>query len=127
MQLIIFDLEWNMGYKPYLFDYHGAEQTLRGELIQIGAVKVDEAGRMLDSLQLNLRPRLFRKLHHHIAKVTGMTQSQLDAGVPIKEGLRRFMDWCGPDAAFGEWGMDDVPVLKQNLFLNGLDESWPHR
>ena len=29
MQLIIFDLEWNMGYKPYLFDYHGAEQTLR--------------------------------------------------------------------------------------------------
>ena len=127
MQLIIFDLEWNMGYKPYTFDYHGAEQTLRGELIQIGAVKVDEAGRMLDSLQLNLRPRLFRKLHHHIAKVTGLTQAQLDAGVPIKEGLRRFADWCGPDAAFGEWGMDDVPVLKQNLFLNGLDESWPAR
>ena len=65
---------------------------------------MDEAGRMLDSLQLNLRPRLFRKLHHHIAKVTGMTQSQLDAGVPIKEGLRRFMDWCGPDAAFGRMG-----------------------
>ena len=41
MSLIVFDLEWNIGYQPRLFDYHGAEQTLRGEIIQIGAVKVD--------------------------------------------------------------------------------------
>lgn len=127
MQLIIFDLEWNMGYKPKTFDYHGVEQTLRGEIIQIGAVKVDGRGNVLDTLQLGLRPRIFRRLHHHIAKVTGLTQQQLDAGVPIREGLERFMAWCGPDAAFGEWGLDDVPVLKQNLFLNGLDEAWPAR
>ena len=35
------------------------------------------------------------------------------------------MQWCGPDAEFAEWGMDDVPVLKQNLFLCNLDESKP--
>ena len=35
------------------------------------------------------------------------------------------MQWCGPDAEFAEWGMDDVPVLKQNLFLCNLDESRP--
>ena len=127
MSLIVFDLEWNIGYQPRLFDYHGAEQTLRGEIIQIGAVKVDETGRVLDTFSLNLKPRLFRKLQHHIAKVTGMTQADLDSGVPIREGLQRFVRWCGPDAAFAEWGMDDVPVLKQNLFLNNLDERWPTR
>ena len=127
MSLIVFDLEWNIGYQPRLFDYHGAEQTLRGEIIQIGAVKVDETGRVLDTFSLNLKPRLFRKLQHHIAKVTGMTQADLDGGVPIREGLQRFVRWCGPDAAFAEWGMDDVPVLKQNLFLNNLDERWPTR
>ena len=74
---------------------------------------------------MNLKPRIFRKLQHHIAKVTGFTQKQLDAGVPIRQGLERFVKWCGPDAEFGEWGMDDVPVLKQNLYLYGLDESWP--
>ena len=41
------------------------------------------------------------------------------------QGLRRFMKWCGPDAEFAEWGLDDVPVLKQNLFLCNLDESRP--
>ena len=37
------------------------------------------------------------------------------------------MEWAGPDAELAEWGMDDVPVLKQNLFLVGLDEQWPAR
>lgn len=127
MNLIVFDLEWNMGYKPFLFDYHGVEQTFRGEIIQIGAVKIDAQGNLLDTFRMNLRPKIFRRLHHHIGKVTGMTQADLDLGVPIKEGLTRFRNWAGPDAAFAEWGLDDVPVLKQNLYLMGLDESWPQR
>lgn len=127
MQLIIFDLEWNIGYQPKTFDYHGAEQTLRGEIIQIGAVRVDGAGQVLDRFSITMRPRIFRKLQHRIAKVTGMTQRQLDEGVPIREGLGRFLAWCGRDAALAEWGLDDVPVLKQNLYLNGYDEAWPRR
>lgn len=123
--LVLFDLEWNIGYKPYTFNYHGAEQTLRGEIIEIGAVKIDRKGNVLDTFSIHLRPRIFRKLQHHIAKVTGLTQADLDRGEPILQGLRKFMQWCGPNAAFAEWGLDDVPVLKQNLFLVGLDESRP--
>lgn len=41
MNLIVFDLEWNMGNAPKTFNYHGAELTLRGEIIQIGAVRVE--------------------------------------------------------------------------------------
>lgn len=127
MNLIVFDLEWNIGYQPRTFRYHGEEQTLRGEIIQIGAVKVDEHANVQDTFQINLRPRIFKKLQHHIAKVTGLTQADLDAGVPIQEGLARFVEWAGPDAAFAEWGLDDVPVLKQNLFLCKMDERWPTR
>lgn len=123
--LVLFDLEWNIGYKPYMFNYHGVEQNLRGEIIEIGAVKIDRKGNVLDTFSVHLRPRIFRKLQHHIAKVTGLTQADLDAGEPIAQGLRKFMQWCGPDAEFAEWGLDDVPVLKQNLFLVGLDESRP--
>lgn len=125
MNLIVFDLEWNIGYQQRTFRYHGAEEVLRGEIIQIGAVKIDMQANVLDTFRINLRPRIFRKLQHHIAKVTGLTQQDLDAGVPIREGLRQFVQWAGADAAFAEWGMDDVPVLKQNLFLCHLDESWP--
>ena len=123
--LILFDLEWNIGYKPYTFNYHGVEQVLRGEIIEIGAVKVDLDGNVLDTFSICLKPRIFRKLQHHVAKVTGLTQADLDKGEPIAQGLRRFMKWCGPDAEFGEWGLDDVPVLKQNLFLCNLDETSP--
>lgn len=123
--LVLFDLEWNIGYQPYTFNYHGVEQTLRGEIIEIGAVKIDLDGKVLDSFSIRLKPRIFRKLQHHVAKVTGLTQADLDKGEPIGQGLRRFMQWCGPDAEFAEWGLDDVPVLKQNLFLCNLDESRP--
>lgn len=123
-KLIVFDMEWNMGYNPKTFQYHGFTQTVRGEVIQIGAVKMD-GQTITDRFSVVMRPRLFPRLHHHVAKVTGMTQAQVNAGVPIKEGLRQFMDWCGADAALGEWGQDDVPVLKQNLAMQGLDERWP--
>lgn len=125
--LIVFDLEWNIGYQPRTFRYHDTELTLRGEIIQIGAVRISETAEVLDTFEITLRPRIFRKLQRHIAKVTGMSQGDLDAGVPIAEGLARFVEWAGPDAEFAEWGLDDVPVLKQNLFLCGLDESWPAR
>lgn len=123
---VIFDMEWNMGYQPRTFQYQGVEQTLRGEIIQIGAVKLRD-GQPVDRFSLTMKPRIFPRLHHHVAKVTGLTQAQLDAGVPIKEGLRRFAEWCGPDTPLGEWGQDDVPVLKQNLVLCSLDESWPRK
>lgn len=127
MNLIVFDLEWNIGYQPKTFLYHGTELTLRGEIIQIGAVRINERGEEQDTFEVNLRPRIFRKLQHHIAKVTGLSQGDLDAGLPMKTGLQKFLDWAGPDAELAEWGLDDVPVLKQNLFLVGLDESWPAR
>lgn len=127
MQLIVFDLEWNIGYRPWTFRYHGAELTLRGEIIQIGAVKIDENAAVQDTFFLQLKPRIFRKLQHHIAKVTGLSQGDLETGVPLKQGLQEFLAWAGPDAAFAEWGMDDMPVLKQNLYLCGLDENAPGR
>ena len=73
MNLIVFDLEWNMGNAPKTFNYHGAELTLRGEIIQIGAVRVDENGDVLDTFEMTLRPRIFRKLHWRIAEDSGHT------------------------------------------------------
>ena len=81
--LVLFDLEWNIGYQPFIFNYHGVQQTLRGEIIEIGAVKIDEDANVLDTFSIHLRPRIFRCLQHHIAKVTGLTQEDLDKGEPL--------------------------------------------
>ncbi len=126
-ELIVFDLEWNIGYKPYTFNYYGSEQVLRGEIVQIGAVKINLQGEIIDTFEGRFRPRIFQKLQRHIAKVTGLTQQDLDKGEPIAKGMRNFIAWCGTDAIFAEWGLDDVPVLKQNLFLLNMDESYPSK
>ena len=36
--LVLFDLEWNIGYQPFIFNYHGVQQTFRGEIIEIGCL-----------------------------------------------------------------------------------------
>ncbi len=60
--LVLFDLEWNIGYQPFIFNYHGVQQTFRGEIIEIGAVKIDEDANVLDTFSIHLRPRIFRCL-----------------------------------------------------------------
>ena len=50
--LVLFDLEWNIGYQPYTFNYHGVQQTLRGEIVEIGAVKIDEDANVLDTFSI---------------------------------------------------------------------------
>ena len=51
------------------------ELTLRGEIIQIGAARINDRGDVLDTFEVNLKPHIFRKLQHHIAKVTGLSQA----------------------------------------------------
>ena len=84
--LVLFDLEWNIGYQPYTFNYHGVQQTFRGEIIEIGAVKIDEDANVLDTFSIHLRPRIFRKLQHHIAKVTGLTRPTWTGASPSCRG-----------------------------------------
>ena len=59
--LVLFDLEWNIGYQPYTFNYQGVQQTFRGEIIEIGAVKIDEDAKEMNKISINLRPRNIRK------------------------------------------------------------------
>ena len=56
--LVLFDLEWNIGYQPYTFNYHGVQQTLRGEIVEIGAVKIDEDANVLDTFSIHLENKM---------------------------------------------------------------------
>ena len=39
--LVLFDLEWNIGYQPYTFNYHGVQQTFRGEIVTYPALETN--------------------------------------------------------------------------------------
>ncbi len=125
MFYITLDLEWNQAYaQKALAVQKRLACRLRGEVIQIGAVKLDRDMRICGSYQIIVKPQHFKKLHRHVLELTGITQEQMDEGTPLPEAAERFRKWCGKDFAFLTWGPDDIPMLKENFHIHDIPSSW---
>lgn len=122
MNYIILDMEWNQA----LDRAHVVQSPvmLRGEVIQIGAVKTDEQFNYLDKIKINIAPKYYKKMNRHVEKITGITNAQLKAGEKFPEAFQRFRDWCGDDFRFITWGFDDIAMLSDNMALHGFEPSW---
>jgi len=122
LKYIIFDLEWN---QPA--DYSSTIEEpvyLTGEIVEIGAVKLDENFCPMDEIRIFIKPQYYTKMHKEIVTLTGIRDQILEKqGVPFTEGYRRFIDWCGDEYAFMTWSMNDMPMLIDNMLLHGIDIS----
>ena len=125
MYYISLDLEWNQAYYEQSIAVQKRLKTrLRGEVIQIGAVKLDENLRVCGSYSVIVKPKFFRHIHRHVMKLTGITQDMIDLGSPLPEAAERFRRWCGEDSVLFTWGPDDVPMFTDNLRAHGLSDDW---
>ena len=122
MNYIIFDLEWNQPTEE--------ATTIRepfylpGEIIEIGAAKLDEHFHVIDTLRVYSKPQYYKKMHKRIASLTGIHDKLLEEqGLPFPEAYRKFIDWCGEKYAFMTWSMSDLPTLIDNMALHGIDIS----
>lgn len=121
MHYIVIDLEWNQTYhEKAVATQKELSIRLRGEVIQIGAVKLDEALSFVGSYRITVKPKFYKKIHRHVMRLTGIDQAQLDHGVPLAEAMESFHRFCGDDAVFLTWGPDDMPMLFDNLRANKL-------
>ena len=128
MYYITLDLEWNQAYaQKALAVQRQLSCRLRGEVIQIGAVKLDKNMNICGSYQVIVKPKYFKKLHRHVSELTGITQEQMDMGTPLPEAAERFKRWCGDDFVFLTWGPDDIPMLKENFNVHSLPFAWLDR
>ena len=115
MQYIVLDLEWNQptSYNTSVFRKVG--DSLLFEVIQIGAVRMDEDFQIRDSISIPIRPTHYTSIHPRIKRMTHLTNEQLCDAPDFMEGMEQFVDWCGEDYIFLTWGGDDVSVLQQNI------------
>ena len=128
MYYITLDLEWNQAYlQKALAVQRQLSCRLRGEVIQIGAVKLDKNMNICGSYQIIVKPKYFKKLHRHVSELTGISQEQMDEGTPLPEAAERFRRFCGDDFAFLTWGPDDIPMLKENLNAHRIKAEWLDR
>ncbi len=125
MDYIVLDMEWNQPWPGSPSARKVLPVQIRGEIIQIGAVRVTENQEVCDEFQVMVRPKFYRSLNRRVSKLTGIKESRLKAeGIPFADAMESFRAWCGEDFVFLTWGFDDITILRENLQLHGLEYAW---
>lgn len=125
MQYIVLDLEWNQPWPGSYAAKKVLPVEIHGEIIQIGAVRLLEDGRVADEFQVLVCPKYYKKLNSRVSKLTGLRDSRLrEEGLPFPEALKRFRSWIGGECIFLTWGFDDITILEDNILLHDDEPDW---
>jgi len=124
MSYIVLDLEWNQAMNSKAAVFNRLPIHLGGEIIQIGAVRLDENQRPAEEYQADVRPVYFRRMHYKVKKLTGLDRERLSHGRCFPEVFEEFRAWCGEDPVFLTWGYDDQRIMEQNIIIHDLDWDW---
>ena len=124
MHYVVVDLEWNQAMSSKSSVFNRLPIHLRGEIIEIGAVKLNEDFTPGEEFTIDVKPVYFRRMHYKVKKITGFDKDRLAHGVPFPEALEQFRTWCGDDVTFITWGCDDQGILEQNIIIHDLDWDW---
>ncbi len=124
MPYIVIDLEWNQAMSAKSSVFNHLPIHLRGEIIQIGAVKLNDDFTPGEEFQCDVSPVWFRKMHYKVKKLTGFDNDRLAHGLPFPKAMEQFLAWCGPGCTFMTWGYDDSGIMEQNCIIHDLDIDW---
>lgn len=123
MNYIVLDMEWNQPYPGMKLEYENGH-CLANEIIQIGAVRMNDALEITDTFETNVKPQRLRRINHNVRKLTGIDDALLSNAVTLDKAIAAFRAWCGTDFVFLTWGYDDIGVLGNNLAFFGLSTDW---
>ena len=118
MNYIIFDLEWNNAYSY-------AKKGFMNEIIEIGAVKLNERLEIVDTFKQLILPKITKKLSGRCKSLTNITNEELKQnGIPFADAIKDFSRWSRGDGnVFMSWSNSDLYVLTNNYqtFLGNLN------
>lgn len=119
MNYIIFDLEFNQSLNRKL-----TNPKLSQEIIEIGAVKLDNNFNIIDNYNTFVKPNIYKKMNYGVMKVTGIKNEHLKFAPSLEDSLNHFKKWIGDDAVLCSWGRDDIIELKKSCNFYNLDSKW---
>ena len=128
MNYIVLDMEWNQPWPGSPSARKVLPVQIRGEIIQIGAVRITEDQQLADEFQVLIKPKYYRRLNRRVSKLTGIKESRLrEEGISMVDAMEQFRGWCGEEVIFLTWGFDDITILRENLQLYGIADDWVSR
>lgn len=109
MNYIVLDLEWNQGNT-------GQEvKEIPFEVIDIGAVKLNENRNIIDKYNQLVKPVVYRQMNRITGDLVHLHMEDLQRGRPFVEVMDEFLAWCGEDYIFCTWGPLDLFELQRNM------------
>ncbi len=108
---IVFDLEWNQAADMRT----RRANSLLFEIIEIGAVKLDEKKEQIDCFHELVRPQVFHTMNQVTGELIHLKMEQLENCRSFPEVAADFVRWCGSDFVFCTWGSLDLTELQKNM------------
>ncbi|NLL73281.1 MAG: exonuclease domain-containing protein [Clostridiales bacterium] len=129
MHYIVFDLEFNqdpeslmdLSLRPENKDKLKKYPT---EIIQFGAVKLDENFNQLDTFSRLVKPSIYYRVNPFITELTGITTESLQEEATFDVVCNEFSEFSKEEeVVFCVWGMTDLKELYRNITYYNLDEK----
>lgn len=117
MNYIVLDLEWNQsdtGEEPEV-------KIMPFEIIDIGAIKLNEDRAMIDEYNQLVKPVVYRHMHKITGNLIHLHMKDLEKGKAFPEMMKEFLDWCGEDFIFCTWGPLDLYELQRNMYYYEME------
>lgn len=122
MNYIVFDLEWNQSSTGRVIkNQYGA---LPFEIIEIGAVKLNDSMKIISSFDRLIKPQVYLKMHRAVEKLLPISMRDLMKGKMFQEACEEFFEWCGEDPVFVTWGDSDLLQLQRNMRYFGISHDF---
>jgi len=109
---VIFDLEFTTW--PDALQTHWSGPGQLREIVQIGALRLDQSLKVVEEFETLVRPVTNRELSPYFVELTGIGQDSIDRdGLPPAEAIGNFLGFCRAGAALS-YG-NDMVVLGENI------------
>ena len=96
------------------------ETDLRHEIIQIGAVSLDENYNIIGNYMTYVSPQ-FGQIDRFIEGLTGIHRSDVKNAPIFKEALEQFIRWLPIDAILVSWSDTDLLQLDDEIYEKYID------
>ncbi|KIR02362.1 putative DNA polymerase III epsilon chain [Lachnospiraceae bacterium TWA4] len=122
MNYIVLDLEWNQC--PSGKEHENP--LLPFEIIELGAVKLNEKKEVLGEFSKLIRPKVYHRLHHRTKQVLKTDFKEYLKAPGFLEVIKDFFNWCGDEPyIMCTWGPMDLEELQQNMDFYKFNNPLP--
>ncbi len=116
---------------PVSKNFKDVRRFTTDEVIEIGAVKLDDNYSLVDEFQCYVKPE-YGEITKHITKLTGITQKTVADKPFFPEAFKNFMEWINSqDMRLYSWSNSDINQLRDecrfkmpNYDISRLERQW---